>query len=206
LENLSRELGLANPKNFRIIESQGCRIHFESMRNLFAITLLFLASFALGQTTQQLNVMPLPSNVQLGTGHLLINQAFSVAISGHRDSTLERGVQRFIAELSHQTGMRLKATAGGESTATLLIHAEHASEPAEKLGEDESYELTVTNSGAKLAGPTPLGILHGLQTFLQLVETSVDGFSVPVVAIKDQPRFAWRGLLIDVGVITFPWT
>jgi hexosaminidase len=69
----------------------------------------------------------------------------------------------------------------------------------QRLGEDESYELVITESGAKLSAPSPLGILHGLQTFLQLVETTPNGFAVPVVTIKDKPRFAWRGLLIDVG-------
>jgi hexosaminidase len=170
-----------------------------SMRTLIAITVLLLPSLAAAQTPAQLNVMPMPSSLQLGTGHLLINQSFSVAVSGYRDATLEHGVQRFIADLSHETGMRLKATAAQDSNATLVIHAEHGSEPVEKLGEDESYELAITDSGAKLTAPNPLGILHGLQTFLQLVGTGTEGFSTPVVTIKDQPRFAWRGLLIDVG-------
>jgi hexosaminidase len=169
------------------------------MRTLIAITLLLLATLAAGQTPRQLNVMPMPSSVQLGTGQLLINQSFSVAISGYRDGTLERGVQRFIAEVSQQTGMRLKPTAAQGSNATFVIHAERGSEPVEKLGEDESYDLAISESGAKLTAPNPLGILHGLQTFLQLVETGTDGFSLPVVTIKDQPRFPWRGLLIDVG-------
>ncbi len=69
----------------------------------------------------------------------------------------------------------------------------------QELGEDESYELTVTDSGAKLTAPTPLGILRGLQTFLQLVTITPTGFAAPAVTIKDQPRFPWRGLLIDVS-------
>lgn len=158
-----------------------------------------LASAAVAQTPQQLKIMPMPSSVQLGAGHLLISQSFSVAVSGHRDPILDRGVQRFIAGLSHETGMRLKATADQDVNATLQIQAEHGSEPVEKLGEDESYDLIVTDSGVKLSAQNTLGILHGLQTFLQLVETGRDGFVAPVVTIKDQPRFAWRGLLIDVG-------
>src|SRR6202030_1130826 len=86
-----------------------------------------------------------------------------------------------------------------DASPTLSIHADHGREPVQKLGEDESYELAITDSGAKLAAPTTLGILHGLQTFLQLVETTTNGFAAPVVTIKDQPRFPWRGLLIDVG-------
>src|SRR5215470_3629563 len=41
--------------------------------------------------------------------------------------------------------------------------------------------------------------MHGLQTFLQLIDVSADGFAVPAVRINDQPRFPWRGLLIDSG-------
>src|SRR5256714_15531333 len=168
------------------------------MRTPIAVLLLMVATFAAGQAPPQLNLMPMPSRVQLGTGHLLINQSFSVAVSGYRDGTLERGVQRFVADLSHRTGMRLYSTAAKGVAATLVIQAQHGSESVEKLGEDESYELTISESGAKLTATNPLGILHGLQTFLQLVETSTDGFSIPAVTIKDQPRFAWRALLIDM--------
>jgi hexosaminidase len=176
-----------------------CGILSESMRALFATTILLLTQVVTAQPPKQLNLMPLPSTVQLGTGRLLIEQSFTVAVSGHRDSTLDRGVQRFVAELSRETGMRLKATAGEGSNATLQIHSGHGSESVQKLSEDESYRLTVSDSGAKLSAPNPLGILHGLQTFLQLIQTGSDGFLVPAVTIEDQPRFAWRGLLIDVG-------
>ena len=74
-----------------------------------------------------------------------------------------------------------------------------AARPVQKLGEDESYELTVTDSGAKLTAPTTLGVLRGLQTFLQLVQITPTGFAAPAVTIKDQPRFPWRGMLIDVS-------
>lgn len=108
-------------------------------------------------------------------------------------------MQRFIGEISRETGMLLNRKIAEKDDAVLLIRAEHGSESIQKVGEDESYELTVTESNAKLTAPNPLGILHGLQTFLQLIQTGADGFSLPVIAIKDRPRFAWRGLLIDPG-------
>lgn len=164
-----------------------------------ATLLLLLTPLAGGQSSSQVNLMPMPSSVQLGTGKLRINNSFSVAISGHRDGTLERGVQRVIGEISRETGIRLNTKIAEKDDAVLLIRADHGSEPVEKVGEDESYELTVGESSAKLTAPNPLGILHGLQTFLQLIETGIDGFSVPVMTIKDRPRFAWRGLLVDPG-------
>src|SRR5437667_7637585 len=109
------------------------------MRTVLIFTTLFVASFTLAQTTQ-LNVMPLPLNVQPGAGRLQIDQSFSVSISGHRDTQLERGVERFIAQLSHDTGMRLMSRGNGKSAATLLVYAEGGSEAVENLGEDESYE------------------------------------------------------------------
>src|ERR1700675_1753956 len=166
---------------------------------LIANAALILASLALAQPPHRLNLMPMPSSVQAGGGQLPVDRSFSVAMTGFRDATLERGVPRFIAELSRQTGMFLKQKPADSANPTLLIHAVHGSEKVQRLGEDESYELVINPSGAKLTAPTSLGVLHGLQTFLQLVETTTNGFAVPVVTIKDQPRFAWRGLLIDVG-------
>ena len=162
------------------------------------VVLLFISPLAIAQSQSQLNLMPMPSSVQLGSGHLLIDQSFSIAISGHRDVILDHGIERFVAQLSRQTGMLFEA-ASDRKNPTLSIRAERRSDLVEKIGEDESYQLGVTTSGATLSAANPLGVLHGLQTFLQLVETGRDGFSVPAVVIDDQPRFPWRGLLIDVG-------
>ena len=60
----------------------------------------------------------------------------------------------------------------------------------QELGEDESYRLKVTASGVQLTAANPLGVLHGLQTFLQLVRITPQGFSAPAVSIDDDPRFA----------------
>jgi len=141
--------------------------------------------------------MPLPASVQSGTGQLTINQSFSVALSGSHDGSLDSEVQRFQHQLSRQTGIPFRPTSG--AAATLQVHADRIRKPVQELGEDESYVLTVADSGAKLTAPTTLGALRGLQTFLQLVQITPAGFAVPSVTIKDQPRFAWRGTLIDVS-------
>ncbi len=139
----------------------------------------------------------MPASVQTSAGQLPITSSFSIAVAGVHDASLDEEVQRFQTQLSRQTGIPLHPAAG--ATAALQIHAEHGREAVQRLGEDESYELTVTDSGAKLNAPTPLGILRGLQTFLQLVQITPTGFGVPAVIIKDQPRFPWRGLMFDVS-------
>jgi hexosaminidase len=170
------------------------------MRTLLIATGIFLlATLATAQTQPQLNLMPMPSKVQLETGQLPIDRTFSVSVGGFHDAALERGVNRFVSDLSRQTGMPLNRNKGEVSHSVLLINAQHGREAIQKAGEDESYELIVEPSGAKLTAPNPLGILHGLQTFLQLVEITGTGFAVPTVTIEDAPRFVWRGLLIDVS-------
>src|SRR2546429_3834455 len=166
---------------------------------LIAHAIFLFVSLAAAQSKRQLNLMPMPSTVQLGTGQLAINQSFSIAVTGFQDPRLKRGVQRFMSDLSRQAGMLLTQSPAQSSSPTLLIHADHASEEVQRSDEDESYELAVSESNAKLSAANPLGIFHGLQTFLQLIAPIGDGFAVPVVTIKDQPRFVWRGLLIDVG-------
>jgi hexosaminidase len=168
------------------------------MRNsMIAFAFFLFVSFAAAQSQPQLNLMPMPASVQSGTGQLPITASFSVAVTGSHDAALDREVQRFQAQLSRQTGIPFRPKSG--AAPTLTIHADRGREAVQKLGEDESYQLTVSDSDAKLTAPTPLGILHGLQTFLQLVQITPTGFAIPAVAIKDQPRFPWRGTLIDVS-------
>jgi len=144
--------------------------------------------------------MPMPASVQMKTGQLVIDPSFTVGISGHSDVRLQRAVELFLDNLRRQTGMPpldMKVTDADQ--AKLVVHSERASKAVQELGEDESYSLEISPAGANLDAATPLGIMRGLQTFLQLVKTTSDGFSAPAISIQDNPRFPWRGLMIDVG-------
>jgi hexosaminidase len=151
------------------------------------------------QSPVELNVMPLPSKFQLGSGSLKIDGGFSYTFEGFRDARLERAGQRFLTTLNHQTGIPFGHSPADPSKATLVITTDHDSKPVQELGEDEAYTLDVTSAGAKLHAVNTLGTLRGLQTFLQLVSVTANGFAAPAVSIQDQPRFQWRGLMIDVA-------
>jgi len=171
----------------------------EWMQGISAIgfALLLCATSATAQDQPKLNLMPIPANLQTGTGDLRIDSSFSVALTGHTEPRLDRAVQRFLRQLSRQTAIPLS---GKPSTKpTLTMHTDHASKEVQELGEDESYTLSISTNGAKIDAPTPLGAMHALQTFLQLVEVSPNGFTAPAVTIQDKPRFPWRGLMIDVA-------
>jgi len=163
-------------------------------------TLVFCVLIYPAMTTAQqpaLNLMPLPAGAQPGAGSLEVDSSFSVAFAGHTEPRLERAGERFLLQLARQTGLPLALKPAKTARATLVIQADHAGKEIQEVGEDESYVLEVTATGAKLTAPTTLGAMHGLQTFLQLVDVSPGGFAATAVTIHDQPRFPWRGLMID---------
>jgi hexosaminidase len=151
----------------------------------------------LAQTPTDLNVMPLPAKAQLGSGALKIDGNFVIGFEGYREARLDRAAQRFMTQLHRETGIVFPAVAPTNAKPTLLVTTDHESKPVQEPGEDESYTLEVTLAGATLHAANPLGVLRGLQTFLQLLSVTPDGFSAPSISIQDQPGFPWRGLMID---------
>jgi len=142
--------------------------------------------------------MPLPAHVEYGQGEFPIDGSFGVVLMGHKEPRLERARQRFLDTLSRETGIPLWRQAA-VNEARFMIRTTGPSAAVQELGEDETYRLEISGTNVQLTAPNPLGVLRGLQTFLQLVRVTPKGFSVPVVVIDDKPRFPWRGLLIDSG-------
>jgi hexosaminidase len=148
----------------------------------------------------QLKLLPVPASVRTQKGRLPITGSFKVAISNYTDDRLRAGIARMLKRLAGRTVLTLPADlAADESTASLVVQCDRAGETVPSLDENESYTLDVTDKQARLAAPTVVGALRGLETFLQLVEGDRDGYYLPGITIQDQPRFPWRGLLIDVG-------
>jgi len=152
-------------------------------------------------TVPQSNLMPQPADITYGQGRLAIDGSFRLALSGYFEPRLQTGAARLLRRLSAQTGTPLidGLLTTNASKATLIIECDHAGEAVQSVKEDESYELEVTPQKARLAAPTPVGALRGIETFLQLVDLDAQGFGVPAARVLDHPRFAWRGLMIDVA-------
>jgi len=148
----------------------------------------------------QLNLMPIPASVRLQPGRLPITANFNVAVKNYADDRLRAGIFRMLTRLAGRTVFTLPPElAADESSATLVVQCERAGDVIPSLSENESYSLEVTDKQARLVAPTVVGALRGLETFLQLIQSDRDGYYLPGIRIQDQPRFPWRGLLIDVG-------
>jgi hexosaminidase len=133
-------------------------------------------------------------------GKLPLDASFTVAVSGYSDARLTSAIRRFQLYLAARTGVSLvPGVVSDARTAKLIVQAQAPGERYPKLGEDESYKLEVTASRVTLTSHNVIGALRGLATLLQLVSADHSGFFLPALGIADQPRFPWRGLMIDVA-------
>jgi hexosaminidase len=169
-------------------------------------TLVF-AFCANAQTTPPL--MPWPASIHTTPGSVEINADFTMSVSGagSTDPRVKAAAQRTVFRLARQTGLPLtwlsrSRPLANRVTMQVVIERRDHKEP-QRLGDDESYSLQISGADIRLSADGPLGALRGLETFLQLVQQNhspaAPGFSVPDFDIRDQPRFPWRGLSLDVS-------
>jgi hexosaminidase len=144
--------------------------------------------------------MPLPAKVVPQQGALKLSSAFNYSLGAHSGPRLEHAAQRLVDRMELRTGLQLvKQPTTGAATLTITVPAPATAETVPQPDMDESYTLDVDQNHIQLTAKTDIGALRGMETLLQLVEASGDGYAIPAVHIEDAPRFVWRGLMIDSG-------
>jgi hexosaminidase len=148
----------------------------------------------------QHNLMPVPSFVEFYEGKVQINRSLKVVTSKYSDNRLQAAIERFLKRIQGRTGFTFVQGVTTDATTPIIeIRCSKPGETIPSIDEDESYELETGLSRVQLTAPTVVGALRGLETLLQLLTSNSDGYYFPAAKIKDQPRFRWRGLLIDIG-------
>lgn len=146
----------------------------------------------------KLTLMPVPKDVRLGSGHVVIDRSFSFAYASFHDRRLEGSVSRMLRRLSFETGAEInRAPVERTAGAMLVLDVSGPGERVQSIDEDESYSLKVDGRQVLLHAATDVGAIRGLQTFLQLVTVRNREYVLPIVDIDDAPRFRWRGLMLD---------
>ena len=166
------------------------------------VALLFVCN-AFSQNISTLNLMPVPKKVEIKEGDLMLNKDFSVAIhASSTDTILLKAVNRFVQTLNRKTALYFvnKEVSFNDKSDTSALQIFVNKKASPTPGSDESYTLSIDGQKMELKAPTTIGAMHGLQTIIQLLSKNFDGrFYFPSVSIEDAPRFAWRGLIIDVA-------
>jgi hexosaminidase len=143
--------------------------------------------------------LPVPAELVARPGRLAVDSTFSWKVRGFSDARLRAAVDRALRRLEGRTGLILPRAPSGDSAATLVVTVDGAGMAVQGVEEDESYSLEAGERQVVLHAPTVVGAIRGLETLLQLVDADHRGWFVPLASVRDRPRFAWRGLLIDVA-------
>jgi hexosaminidase len=157
-------------------------------------------------------VIPAPVRFDPGAGRFALRPGTRIAYTA---AEVQPIAERFCSELRRRTGLRVAAMAGrpgsGEPSVRIeLAAADECGALPAPLGvpptgdgpPDERYSLTVETGQVVLRAPEPVGVARGLTTLIQLTATRYGGegeVSVPGGRIVDAPRYAWRGLSLDLA-------
>ncbi|WP_202304148.1 beta-N-acetylhexosaminidase [Dryocola clanedunensis] len=169
---------------------------FKSIRLSLLAGCIATACQAHAAPAGDLPLMPWPQQVSrpAAEGSLVLDNSVSIKISGDK---LDGATERWRKRITQQAGWQLQPAQANPGKPTINIHIKNAVDPLPKLGSDESYTLSVTADGVQLTANTRFGAMRGMETLLQLIQNGPQNTSIPFVAIKDVPRFPWRGVLLD---------
>lgn len=171
------------------------------MKKIFWI--FFLIPFF--TSAQELRIIPQPAVVKLPPvkGSFLINASTQIILEG---SGLENSVAFFNSYLQEFYGFQLKTAQNVSGTNVIRLNYERMDDSI-----PGSYRMTVDNKGVYLAGDNAEGIFYGIQTLIQLLPVPTPdpkknpaNLAIAYLQIEDRPRFAYRGLHLDVCRHFFP--
>lgn len=141
-------------------------------------------------------LMPMPASIQWGDGDLRFSGRLQPRWDGETNAFVNQAVERMNADLQRLTGQMGN---GPDVILTIRCCRHTATDSTHLEVAEEGYRLQVGQDAITLTADTPIGALRGLATLRQLAEPGQGAPSLPRVDIRDEPRFAWRGLMIDVA-------
>lgn len=159
-----------------------------------------IALCSCGSHDPQIAIVPYPNHLEAGRGTYRVTDR-PVTCDSRTDERTQRAVVGFAARLATVTGGTNPVTVADEMPASGIRFVTDESLPA------EGYELNVDGEGIEVRASQFPGFLYALQSLEQLLPAAVYGtepapdaaWEVPCVKIADAPRFAYRGMHLDVA-------
>ncbi len=176
------------------------------MTRILPVFLALLLSFQAYSQDRTLDLMPVPASVTPNGEKLRIKKSFTISVTGNPGERVYKEATRALRRLDNRMGFFFRqgiiTRKDSSEAADLLILVDR---PAElRLYEDESYQLLSDSGQVKIVANTDLGAIRGLETLQQMVSVDGKGYYFPGAVIIDEPRFPWRGLLLDITLHWMP--
>ena len=160
------------------------------------LTIIMVTTF-IQAFSQQVAIIPQPAKLQIDIGEFILDSDCSLQFDGNNQEMLR--IADFLNDfLKKRYDFQLKNNGKGKPVQFKLANLP-------TLG-DEGYKLEVDKNRIEISANTPAGIFYGFQTLKQLMPLTaeVGKVAIPALEIEDQPRFTWRGNLLDVARHFFP--
>ena len=159
-------------------------------KQISSIFLILIVALANAQT---INIIPRPKQVEIRNGHFTLNQKAAITFNDPQLKFLAGYTSRTIESLNKlQIPVKSYKAASSIPLSINLILDDKAKTAT------EGYVLTVSPTAITVKGTTSKGLFYGVQSLLQLIPIHGESI-IPALEIQDEPRFSWRGLLLDVS-------
>ena len=157
--------------------------------SFFLLTFLSMTSTA--QST--MNIVPLPQTIEMIAGTFMLDKNFSIQYA-LENPELNRLDIFLRGQLKNRFGINVS---NKKKHASALIFS--IDEKLTRLG-NEGYTLIIAPDQIKITAQNSKGIFYGIQSFLQCIpfQGNQKSLAIPCTFIEDQPRFGWRGMMLDV--------
>ena len=144
---------------------------------------------------QQVSIIPQPTKItQEAQGATTIN-AQTVIVLASADLAPSANFLNDYLQSFFGFKLKLAKTASGSNAIVLSV-----TNMASENGIPGAYTLKINQKGIQVKGANPTGTFYGIQSLIQILPTvKTANLSVPYLTVEDHPRFAYRGMHLDVG-------
>ena len=159
------------------------------------------------ETTYLESIIPKPQSLKVKEGNFVFKDKIVIATDWKYEK-VKKTIEYFSDILSKVSNVDIQLVAKESltKTPTIIINQNNS----DSFG-DEAYNLSISNKTITIEASKANGVFYAFQTLLQLLPPQVfSGAKVDIplkikcVEVRDNPRFAWRGLLFDVARYFFP--
>ena len=142
---------------------------------------------------KQIEIIPLPYHTQLQDDTYELTDPINWNIEGNTDAVVK---QAFNSASDWLEALNLKKS---DQAWTISVSTQNSAASTPHLNMDESYTLEIADHQISLSAATGVGIERGLQTLRQAIKKQGQQYQLQSMYIYDEPRYSWRGLMIDVS-------
>ena len=164
----------------------------KTTRYVLALALCGLSAFA--QAEQMAQVIPLPAQVSVSGEGFTVTAQTPIVVDG-ADAEARRAAEYLASLTAHTRHLSLQVKSGAPEAQAIVLRRD-AQAP---VANAEGYTLDVTPQGIHVVARDEAGLFYGAITAWQLMTPAQGSGDVRVepAHIRDEPRFAWRGLMLD---------